>query len=282
MIVYADELVLLNGIVNYLLLLACGHLSGESIRRGRLLAASGLGAIYALCAMLPAWSFLLLWGMKAVVCLAMILIAFGRARSLVRMTALLIGLSLLYAGLVLLTAALTGARAYIRNGIVCYPVSYRAMVLTAGMVYAAVSLLMRNRFSSRARTIVPIRLQCGERQIEVQTLLDTGSELRDPISNDPVLILDRETAGELLPRSAANLLAAAFDPVTLLEELSGTNPELRPRLLPCRTVNGGGLLLAFRCQELGQNGGSSARWAAISPTALSGDGRYQGLLGCGG
>ena len=284
MIVYADELVLLNGIVNYLLLLACGHLSGERIQRGRLLAAAGLGAIYALCAMLPAWSFLLLWGIKAAVCLSMVLVAYGRTRSLVRMTALLIGLSLLYAGLVLLTAALSGAQAYIRNGIVCYPVSYRAMVLTAALVYGAASLLMGNRLSSQTRSIVPIKLQCQGRQIEVQTLLDTGSELRDPITNDPVLILDQEMAAALLPKSASRLLPekAMLDPVTLLQELSQTSPDLRPRLLPCQTVNGSGLLLAFRCQELGPNGGSFSRFVAISPTALSKDGRYQGLLGCGG
>ena len=283
MIVYADELVLLNGIVNYLLLLACGHLSGERIRRLRLLAAAGLGAVYALCAMLPAWNFLLLWSMKAAVCLAMVLIAYGRAGSLVRMTALLLGLSLLYAGLVLLTAALTGARAYLRNGVVCYPVSYRAMVLTAGLVYAATSMLLKSRFSPQARNIVPVTLDCGGRSLEVQTLLDTGSELRDPITNDPVLVLDLDAARELLPSAAADLLTreGAQDPVTLLQDLSRAAPDLRTRLLPCRTVQGSGLLLAFRCRER-QKGESRTRWVAIAPTALSPEGRYHGLLGCGG
>ena len=49
-VIYLDELFLLNFVVDYLLLLAAGRLSGEILRRGWLALGAAIGAAYAAAA----------------------------------------------------------------------------------------------------------------------------------------------------------------------------------------------------------------------------------------
>ena len=58
-VIYLDELFLLNFVVDYLLLLAAGRLSGEILRRGWLALGAAIGAAYAAAAVLPGMGFLL-------------------------------------------------------------------------------------------------------------------------------------------------------------------------------------------------------------------------------
>ena len=55
-VIYLDELFLLNFVVDYLLLLAAGRLSGEILRRGWLALGAAIGAAYAAAAV-RAWAF---------------------------------------------------------------------------------------------------------------------------------------------------------------------------------------------------------------------------------
>ena len=52
-VIYVDTLFLLNGIIDYLLLLAAARLAGEPLRRLRFGAAAALGGAYAVAIFLP-------------------------------------------------------------------------------------------------------------------------------------------------------------------------------------------------------------------------------------
>ena len=57
-VIYLDELFLLNFVVDYLLLLAAGRLSGEVLRRGWLALGAAIGAAYAAAANVPCFVLL--------------------------------------------------------------------------------------------------------------------------------------------------------------------------------------------------------------------------------
>ena len=57
-VVYLDEVFLLNGIIDYLLLLCAARLAGEPLRRPRMALAAALGGLYAAAVFLPEWAFL--------------------------------------------------------------------------------------------------------------------------------------------------------------------------------------------------------------------------------
>ncbi len=76
------------------------------------------------------------------------------------------------------------------------------------------------------------------RELRVQGLVDTANLLCDPVSGRPVVILSVEAAREWLPPALRDLSPATVS--SLPAELA-----CRVRLIPTKTVTGGGLLIAF-------------------------------------
>ena len=285
MVVYADELFALNGIVNYLLLLASARLGGVLPVRGRLLAAAVLGGAYALCAMLPELGFLTGCGMKLAMLGLMVLTAFGRERQLGRLALAFGGLSTAYAGVVLAFAALFGAQVCVRNGVVCYPVSDRAMVLTAGLTYAGTALVLNRKRPPQSGALTTASLRLDGRSLCLTTLLDTGCTLTDPVNNRYVLLAEWEAVRELFGPKVRSCLEdrQAAGPADWMQRLASMEPRLRPRLLPYRVVGGSGLLLALRCDEIRvENSPAVSGWVAILPEGFAGQETYHALIGYGG
>ena len=88
MTVYADEAFLLNGAVDYLLLVCAAKLGGGRILRLRLALAAAFGGVYAAAALFPALAFLQQLPVKLASLAAMLLIAFGAGRGTLRTGAL--------------------------------------------------------------------------------------------------------------------------------------------------------------------------------------------------
>ena len=79
-VIYLDELFLLNFVVDYLLLLAAGRLSGEILRRGWLALGAAIGAAYAAAAVLPGMGFLLHPLCKLGAAVLALLAGYGKSR----------------------------------------------------------------------------------------------------------------------------------------------------------------------------------------------------------
>ena len=88
MTVYADEAFLLNGAVDYLLLVCAAKLGGGRMLRLRLALAAVFGGVYAAAALFPALAFLRQLPVKLASLAAMLLIAFGAGRGTLRTGAL--------------------------------------------------------------------------------------------------------------------------------------------------------------------------------------------------
>ena len=103
--------------------------------------------------------------------------------------------------------------------------------------------------------------------------------LKDPITNEPVFVLDWQAAARLLPGVALSEQDFARPP-ELLQRLSREKPSIRLRLIPYRAVGvRQGMLLAVRCERKGKNGRYIPALAAFSPTPVSGGGEYEALTG---
>ena len=57
-VIYVDTLFLLNGVIDYLLLLAAARLAGEPLARWRFALGGALGGLYAVAIFLPGCAFL--------------------------------------------------------------------------------------------------------------------------------------------------------------------------------------------------------------------------------
>ena len=132
MVIYLDQVLLLNGLVDYLLLVACGSVTATPLRRRRILVAALLGGGYGAMSLLPGFRFLgsLFWELifGAVLCL----VAFGPGRGIIRRSVVFLLLAAAFSGIVLVLTELFSAPAALVGSRVYYPVSLGALVLTAG------------------------------------------------------------------------------------------------------------------------------------------------------
>ena len=254
-VLYVDSLLFFELVSDFTLLWAAGKLCQARRSKPRLLGAAVLGAIYTLSAVLwpPAAS---LPGKAAALGL-MLLAAYGGEKKLGRLSLAFLAMCAVYAGAAA-AVVWTAGRA-----------SLRALIFALGMSLGVCALPFR--FSGRRGGRVRLRLERDGRSTELTALRDTGNLLREPLSGEAALIAEEAVLLPLLePELRDKLRATAGLPAP--ERMLILGPGFR--LLPYRTLEGDGLLLAFRltgayiddvpCQGL---------WAALSPRPLkTGDG----------
>lgn len=244
------SVMLLSFAVNFLLLRGTAQLAMEDAGVGNLLTASLLGAAYAGACLLPGLAFLrgTVWWLLSL--LGISVLAFGWNRSTWKKGGIF----------VLLTMALGGTALAVGRG-------EGWMLLLYALV---VRVLGRVAFGTN-RHLLPVRISGGGKTVELTALIDTGNELRDPITGERVLVIGAKAAEALTGLSQSRLR----DPLTTME--SEGIPGLR--LIPYRTVGSEtGMLLAMRFPSVKIGGRDRPGIVAFAPQDLGGE-SYQALAG---
>lgn len=261
--IYIDRLFILNYICDYLILLGSARVCGLMLRRARYALGALFGAIYAVLSVFPSFDFLLLLPMKLAAGIIMALIAFAREERFWRCTAVFFAVSALFGGTLWAISAQSGTS---RGNTVYMPVSMPVLVLSFGIIYAAMSLLFRRTAKSADKHISAVSIEFLGSTVTLRALYDSGNCLYDPITGSAVLIAGSDCLAPLLPSSAVGL-----EPTRLI-----TLPELagRMRLIPYSAVGtSSGLLPAFRPDSISVDGKKRDDIiVALSPTPVSGEG----------
>ena len=126
---------------------------------------------------------------------------------------------------------------------------------------------------------VTVSLQ-GRRQ-RLRALHDTGNTLRDPVSGQPVLVLEQDALRELWPPEAARIVEMRLPPEEKMARLPRLAGTCRWSLLPfCAVGTEAGLLLAVRSDYVKVGSITYPRiLLALTPGAVSDGGGYQALWG---
>ena len=281
-VIYVDTLFVLNGAVDYLLLLAAARLAGEPLDRLRSALGAVLGGGYAVAVFLPGLDFLARPPCRLAAAVLMVLTAFWRSRRLLRQVVIFFALACAFGGGVLAIGLLGGRGLTLSAGVLSSAMDLKIVLLSAAGCYAALSLVLRGagRHAGPGGELRQVRLTLGERQTELTALVDTGNTLTDPATGRPVLVAEADCLAPLLPAGVRLGPEALEDPAGALEGLEGPWRR-RFRVLPYRAVGvERGLLLALRLDKV-QVGGEDrgAMLAALSPTPVSDGGNYRALIG---
>lgn len=238
--------------VDGLLLVAANRLARGPGSPLRLLLAAQLAAVYAAASlqldlgMTPA-------AIGRILCLLVVcVVAYGvdlRALSTAAVYLLLTTAALLLAG------AMGGGRS--------------DLVVAAVLVVLLQCLLCLQRGGKQER--VSVRLQYGGATLQLTALRDTGNTLCDPVTGEKVLVLDAAAANALLGLRPQQLR----DPVTTME----TAGIAGLRLIPYRTINGQGLLLALRIQDASIDGKRRSIMTAFAPMEFGAESGIRALTG---
>lgn len=252
--IYLDLVVLLNGVVDFLLILGTNRLTGYPPGWKRAVGASGLGGVYAGACLLPRFRFLGS-GLWRLVFLVMIcILAFGFCQNALHRGAVFLLLSMALGGLA------SGVNTPDLPGIV-----FCGFLLW---------LLCRVGFPGQIgrREYVTVDLCWQGRHISVTGLRDTGNTLRDPLTGEQVLVCGADVGEELLGLN----LESFRNPAQLL--VSCGIPGLR--LIPYRTVGeSAGMMVALRLKGSRINGKVCDPLVAFSPQKIGTGNGYRMLTG---
>ena len=275
----AETLLGLNALIDTGLLACSARLCGERLCWIRLALGGLLGGIYALLAAAPGFGFLQSGLVKLCMAAAICLLAFGASTRYFRLTVAFCAAGCLFAGAVAAFTQLTGTGLLRLPGGGFYPVSALALLSIGALCLAVCRLFFSACAQHSARSFEELELRLGEKQIRVRALVDTGNTLKDPMTNEQVLVLDWNLAAKLLPDAALREEDFEHAP-ELMQNLMQHHPALRLRLVPYRAVGvRQGMLLAVRCERKTKRGVYRPVLAAFSPTPVSGSGEYEALTG---
>lgn len=265
-VVYVDSVFVLNGLMDYLLLLVTARLAGIPLRRRRYLLAALAGAAYAVAVFLPGMGFLSAPPVKAAAGVLMALIAYGGEARLARLTLLFFALSCALAGSVAGAGAAGGRRCAGDPGGVLHGRGRRVLLAAATarpMDWCGWCSGPAARSGVEGR-LVPVRIAVDGKTAELTALWDSGNTLRDPVDGQPVLVVAPGSLRGILPAAAAGFARRRLctHRRSCWRPLAEAAPELAPRLAPYRAVGvRGGLLVTVRL------GVDPDRYAETSGTA---------------
>ncbi|MGI6037247.1 MAG: sigma-E processing peptidase SpoIIGA [Limnochordia bacterium] len=290
-VIYLDQLFLVAGInflFDFLLLWATREITQLPAQRSRLLWGAGWGTLYFLAHRLAFYGIIPFYGwlsspvMMLLISLSMLGITFHpvpRGQYLP-----IIG----YFHLIFLTAG--GAGLLVSTYLFGNP--YQPQILFGSLTSLGVLLIMAELgWGLIQKQIwqhlyqITLLIDLGEESIMVNALVDSGNRLQDPLSRQPVIIVEHEALKPLLPPAISQgVEELAKGKLDHLHELP-REWSAKVRLLPFRSIGQAqGMLLGFRVQEVSMLNGeqriplSKGQIIGLSPEKLCPDGFYKALI----
>ncbi len=238
--IYLDVLIFLNTFVNFFILTLTSKLCKDGYKLYRMLLAALVGALFSLYIFLPPQNFILENLYKIIISGVIILICFGfdSIKALLRRTAVFFVATFIYGGIMMAVwLVLKPDNLAINNGIVYLdisPIILIAATLISYLIISVIRFFTRRDASAGKRVTLTVETMYGE--ITVTALLDTGNSLRDSITGNSVIIIEKELAEKLFEILPTTENIASGD----LQNVKGF------RLLPFSTIGGKGLISAFK------------------------------------
>lgn len=260
--VYLDMVFLINFTMDFVILWAAAKLGRINTNFKGLILGAFVGALYAIMIFLPAlsWSNTIL--VKILCSVIMVIVAYqpSTIRGFLKSTAYFYLISFVMGGAVLGSMYLFESNPLILetwNGIVVNAINFKTIWLLAGLLIALIigvwgaSYIRQNL--QQGPWLVKVELKICDKNVETEALVDTGNQLTDPITKDPVMVIEHKRLVDILPQELIQMLNQRNLPS--LDELIGTLKDptwlTRIRLIPFTSLgNPHGMLIGIKPDEV--------------------------------
>ena len=250
---YVDVLFLVNFLMDYLLLLLVRRMLKCTATHGNVCLGATLGSLMTcIIVVLPIpYAFLKFILFHMIVNTFMIRVGL----KIKNMKSFVKAYILLYIGGFLLGGVMQAANQYIRVGSLFFAIAVGGYYVVSKLWDFIASVQKINQYHCK------VDLYLGEKKCQVEGIIDTGNGLRDPISNQPVSILDKVAARQFL----------------------GEEKMSRVRYIPYHSIGKKeGILLAVKIDRMCIYGENEC-WVeepliGVSEETISAEGEYQLIL----
>ncbi len=293
--IYLDAVFLINFTMDFFILWAAAKLGKLPTNFKRLILGAFIGAGYAVMIFLPALNLLGTFLAKILCSLLIIIISYKPTsiRWFLKSAAYFYLVSFILGGAVLGSMYLFNSDPLVIetwNGIIVNTVSFEVFWLLAGLAMAIIlgiwgaSYIRKNL--QQGPWLVKAEIELFNTLIEVDALVDTGNQLVDPISKEPVMVIEHKKMVNILPPELIKMLDNKNLPPLdkLINTLLGPQWATRIRLIPFTSLgNQNGMLLGIKPDLVRIRDGDKvctnpAAIVAIYHRKLCPQGTYQALV----
>lgn len=211
MTIYIDVVLLENLIMNYIILYATAIIAKVIPKKTRLALASLVGAIYSIIAymsILQIYSSIIL---KIILSIIIVYIAFNAhdIKKMLKQLLLFYLASFVFGGVAFsLIYIVRPQDVIVKNGVFVgtYPIKILFLGAIVGLIIVSLSIKIIRKKISRKSLFCNIKIKLNDTEINTTALIDTGNLLKDPISNMPVIVVERTLLYDVLPKQILNNL----------------------------------------------------------------------------
>jgi len=236
LIVYADILIFLNGIVTYFLLICVCAIFKFRPKTYRLILGAVFGGVSALIIFLPKMIFITEIALRMIICAVQVLITFSYKNKIrfLKLSLSLVCVTYIFGGGVLSILEIFNLKNVVfLNGVAYFNISPLILIISTTIIYLFIKLLLLfKKGTTKEAEIYNCFVEYEGVSISFLGVNDTGNSLLDPYFNCPVAIIEKDILKPILD----------INPKTYLIPISsvlgnGTIFAFRPTLFKCRHNN---------------------------------------------
>lgn len=204
MTIYLDVIFIENILMNFIILFATGIALKVNMKQWRLIASSTIGAIYAIITYLSLIQIVTHFFMKILLSIAMIYLAFTPKNIKVMLKQLLMFylVSFIFGGCAFaLLYFIKPQDVLMKNGVFVgqYPIKIALLSGIVGFIIIQIAFkFIKNKISKRNMFCI-LKIFMKSKQLEIKALIDSGNLLQDPITNTPVVVVEKDRLYKIFP-----------------------------------------------------------------------------------
>ncbi len=211
MTIYIDVILVENLMMNYIILLATGIVAKVKIKQFRLVLASLIGAIYTIISYMKILNLQFSFVFKIILSIIIVYAAYNPQRMSKMWKILLIFylVSFVFGGVAFsLIYIVKPQEVLMKNGMFLGTYPLKTIMLgavIAFLIIIATFKIVKNKISKKD-VIYDIEVMINDKKIKARALIDTGNMLKEPITNTPVIVIEKALLYECLPKEILNHL----------------------------------------------------------------------------
>lgn len=209
MTIYIDIIIVENLIMNYIILYATGLISKSKISYLRILLAGAIGAIYAITEYITKLSIYSNMLVKVILSIVIIFVAFypQNVKKMFKQLVLFYLTTFTFGGVATyLIYVLKPQNIVIKDGM--YVGTYVLKVIFIGAIVGTIILIIAFKFAKNKITkkdmMCKVKIKLNGKEVVLDTMVDTGNMLKEPLTGNPVVVVEKTSLYDLMPKEILN------------------------------------------------------------------------------
>lgn len=260
MTIYLDIIFVENILMNYIILFATLVILKvkNKWQQIRLLVSGVIGSAYAIIVyldILPIYSGITA---KAILSIVMVYVAFKpqNIKQLFKQLLIFYLISFIFGGCTFaLIYFIKPENVQMRNGVFVgmYPIKVAIIGGVIGFIITQIAFKINKNKLNTKNTIFDIQIYYEDKTINIKALLDSGNMLKDPVSEIPVIIIEREIMYKIIPKNILDYIEKIMkgDENETEEKYDAQNYISKIRMVPFMSIGKeNGMLVGIRLDKI--------------------------------